>query len=76
LDISMPEVSGIELVDRLRENNSPVPSVVFVTAYNERALPPLRNMQWTMCSSASRMTASTRHWALRFKEHRANEQRS
>jgi two-component system LytT family response regulator len=38
LDISMPEVSGIELVDRLRDNNFPVPSVVFVTAYKEHAI--------------------------------------
>jgi two-component system, LytTR family, response regulator len=38
LDISMPEVSGIELVDRLRENDFPVPSVVFVTAYKEHAI--------------------------------------
>jgi two-component system LytT family response regulator len=38
LDISMPEVSGIELVDRLRENDFPTPSVVFVTAYKEHAI--------------------------------------
>jgi CheY-like chemotaxis protein len=38
LDISMPEVSGMELVDRLRENNFPMPSVVFVTAYKEHAI--------------------------------------
>ncbi len=38
LDISMPEVSGIELVDRLRESNFPLPSVVFVTAYKEHAI--------------------------------------
>jgi two-component system LytT family response regulator len=38
LDISMPEVSGIELVDQLKENNFPMPSVVFVTAYKEHAI--------------------------------------
>jgi two-component system LytT family response regulator len=38
LDISMPEVSGIELVDRLRRQDRPVPSVVFVTAYHEHAI--------------------------------------
>ncbi len=38
LDISMPEVSGIELLDRLREDSLPVPSVVFVTAYKEYAI--------------------------------------
>jgi two-component system LytT family response regulator len=38
LDISMPEVSGIELVDRLSESNFPVPSIVFVTAYKEYAI--------------------------------------
>ena len=38
LDINMPEVSGMELVDRLKENNFPAPSVVFVTAYKEHAI--------------------------------------
>lgn len=38
LDVSMPEVSGIELLDRLRRSDRPVPSVVFVTAYQEHAI--------------------------------------
>jgi two-component system LytT family response regulator len=38
LDISMPEVSGIELLDRLREQDRPIPSIVFVTAYHEHAI--------------------------------------
>ena len=38
LDISMPELSGLELLDRLQERDRPVPSVVFVTAYSQHAL--------------------------------------
>lgn len=38
LDINMPEVSGIELLDRLRESNHSVPAVVFVTAHEEHAI--------------------------------------
>ena len=38
LDINMPEMSGIELVDVLKKQQRPVPSVVFVTAYHEHAL--------------------------------------
>jgi two-component system LytT family response regulator len=38
LDINMPEMSGIELVDLLRKQQRPVPSVVFVTAYHEHAI--------------------------------------
>jgi two-component system, LytTR family, response regulator len=42
LDISMPEVSGIEVLDRLRKQDRPVPSVVFVTAYHEYAINAFR----------------------------------
>jgi two-component system LytT family response regulator len=38
LDISMPEVSGIELLDQLQENKRSIPSVIFVTAHEEHAL--------------------------------------
>jgi len=38
LDISMPEVSGVELLDRLNAHRRPLPSVVFVTAHQEHAL--------------------------------------
>lgn len=38
LDISMPEVSGFDLLDRLRQSGRPVPSVVFVTAHAKYAL--------------------------------------
>jgi two-component system, LytTR family, response regulator len=38
LDINMPEVSGFELIDRLKREDRPVPSVVFVTAYQEHAI--------------------------------------
>jgi len=42
LDINMPEISGIELVDRLKENDRPIPSVVFVTAHDEHAIAAFR----------------------------------
>jgi two-component system LytT family response regulator len=38
LDISMPELSGIELVDRLRHRESTLPAIVFVTAHDEHAI--------------------------------------
>ena len=38
LDISMPELSGTELVDRLRGRDRPLPSIVFVTAPDEYAI--------------------------------------
>lgn len=38
LDVSMPELSGLELLSRLERNQRPIPSVVFVTAYAEHAL--------------------------------------
>ncbi|MGA3223812.1 MAG: LytTR family DNA-binding domain-containing protein [Acidobacteriaceae bacterium] len=38
LDISMPEVSGIQLLDQLTAQGRLLPSVVFVTAYQQHAL--------------------------------------
>jgi len=38
LDINMPEVSGIELLERLQSRNNPVPAVIFVTAHSEYAV--------------------------------------
>lgn len=38
LDIKMPELSGIELLDCLSKRRQPLPSVVFVTAHHEHAL--------------------------------------
>ena len=38
LDINMPELSGLELVDRLQRREGEVPSVVFVTAHDEHAI--------------------------------------
>jgi two-component system, LytTR family, response regulator len=38
LDINMPELSGIELLDRLQRRTQPVPSVVFITAHDEHAI--------------------------------------
>jgi len=38
LDIRMPELSGIELVDRLKKRKLPVPSIIFVTAHDQHAV--------------------------------------
>jgi two-component system, LytTR family, response regulator len=38
LDINMPELSGLELVDHLQRREGKVPSVVFVTAHDEHAV--------------------------------------
>src|SRR5712692_10224022 len=38
LDIHMPELSGIELADRLNKRQRPIPSIVFVTAHHQHAV--------------------------------------
>jgi two-component system, LytTR family, response regulator len=38
LDINMPEVSGIELLDRLQRSQREIPSIIFVTAHAEHAI--------------------------------------
>ena len=38
LDISLPARTGLELLDRMRQCQNPVPSVVLVTAYAQHAL--------------------------------------
>jgi DNA-binding LytR/AlgR family response regulator len=38
LDIDMPEMSGTELVDRLRKQGHSLPSIIFVTAHDEYAI--------------------------------------
>lgn len=38
LDIRMPEISGIELADRLRGKGPPLPSLIFVTAFEKHAV--------------------------------------
>jgi two-component system LytT family response regulator len=38
LDINMPEMSGFELLDRLKGRVEPLPSIIFVTAHNEHAI--------------------------------------
>jgi len=38
LDIQMPELSGIELAERLNRRNTAIPSIVFVTAHHEHAV--------------------------------------
>jgi two-component system LytT family response regulator len=38
LDINMPELSGIELLDRLKGHVEPLPSIIFVTAHDEHAI--------------------------------------
>ena len=38
LDISMPELSGLELLSRLERHQRTIPSIIFVTAYAEHAL--------------------------------------
>lgn len=38
LDIHMPELSGIELADRINKWRRPIPSIVFVTAHHQYAV--------------------------------------
>jgi DNA-binding LytR/AlgR family response regulator len=41
LDINMPELSGIEFVDQLKQSDRPLPSIVFVTGQDQRVVTPL-----------------------------------
>lgn len=43
LDIGMPELSGIDLADRLNNSNQPIPSIIFVTAHDQHALAAFEN---------------------------------
>jgi two-component system LytT family response regulator len=38
LDIHMPEMSGLQLIEELSRQAGPMPSVIFVTAYHEHAV--------------------------------------
>ncbi len=38
LDINMPELSGIDFIERLKQNASPLPSIVFVKGHHEHAV--------------------------------------
>lgn len=38
LDINMPEISGIELLDQIKPHDATLPSIIFVTAYEEHAI--------------------------------------
>ncbi|MFZ3214541.1 MAG: LytTR family DNA-binding domain-containing protein [Candidatus Acidiferrales bacterium] len=38
LDVHMPEMSGIELVDQLKKLGRPSPAIIFVTAHHEHAV--------------------------------------
>ncbi|HKF50658.1 MAG TPA: LytTR family DNA-binding domain-containing protein [Terracidiphilus sp.] len=43
LDIRMPELSGIDLADRLNKSNQPIPSIIFVTAHDQHAVAAFEN---------------------------------
>ena len=43
LDIRMPELSGIELADRLNKRKQPIPSIIFVTAHDQHAVTAFEN---------------------------------
>jgi two-component system, LytTR family, response regulator len=43
LDIRMPELSGIELADRLNKRHRPMPSIIFVTAHDQHAVAAFEN---------------------------------
>jgi two-component system, LytTR family, response regulator len=38
VDIHMPEMSGLQLVEHLSKQRAPIPSVIFITAYHEHAV--------------------------------------
>jgi len=60
LDINMPEISGLNLLDQLQGNKRPLPSVVFVTAYEEHAIrSEMTNTRELMMLSLTRSTSSS-----------------
>lgn len=38
LDIHMPDLTGLQLIERLSKQNGQIPSIVFITAYQEHAV--------------------------------------
>jgi two-component system LytT family response regulator len=38
VDIRMPEMSGLQLIEHLSKHNGPMPSIIFITAYQEYAV--------------------------------------
>jgi two-component system, LytTR family, response regulator len=38
VDIHMPEMSGLQLVEHLSKQRAPMPSIIFITAYHEHAV--------------------------------------
>src|SRR5215469_2498672 len=38
LDIRMPEISGLELIELLQREDASIPTVIFITAYQDHAL--------------------------------------
>jgi two-component system, LytTR family, response regulator len=43
LDIRMPELSGLDLADRLNKRKQPIPSIIFVTAHDQHAVAAFEN---------------------------------
>jgi two-component system LytT family response regulator len=43
LDIGMPELSGLELADRLNKQTHPKPAIIFVTAHDQHAIAAFDN---------------------------------
>ena len=43
LDIGMPELSGIDLADRLNKRSHSIPAIIFVTAHNHHAIAAFDN---------------------------------
>jgi len=43
LDIGMPELSGMDLANRLNRENHPIPAIIFVTAHDQHAVAAFDN---------------------------------
>ena len=60
LDIQMPGLGGFEVVQQLDEETMPV--ILFLTAYDEYAVRPLRSMHSTTSSNPLTKNACYRFW--------------
>jgi two-component system LytT family response regulator len=74
LDIQMPELSGIELVDRLRRQGAATPAIIFVTAHQEHAV--LAFQKKAVDYVLKPFAAERVHEALEVAMRRSNEERA
>lgn len=74
LDVSMPELSGLELLSRLEDHQRAIPSVIFVTAHAEHALAAFE--RHALDYVVKPFSAERVNQALDFASHRSASERA